>query len=499
MSVAPSQIDFSEDLAALATDPLGFVMWAFPWGEIGGELEHARGPEKWQRECLERIGRGLSDDPFKAIRHAVASGHGIGKSALVSWLILWAMSTFPDCRGVVTANTETQLKTKTWVELNKWFRRLICRDMFNITATRLSSRDPEHAETWRVDMVPWSEHNPEAFAGMQNQGKRILFVFDEASKIDDSIWETTSGALIGKNTEIIWCAFGNPTRNTGRFREIFNPAFPQYQRWTRQQIDSRTVSISNKEEAQEWIDDWGLTSDYVKVRVLGQFPSVGIDEFISIDLAQSACWREAPDAEGAPLIMGVDVARFGDNKSVIWFRKGLDAKSIEPVMLHGASTVALTARILDEYAKHHPDAIFIDEGGVGGGVVDQCRHARLHVIGINFGSKPDRAVPYGEARYANKRSEMWGAMRDWLATGACAGGNDMVQELIAPLYSFREVDQSIQLESKKEMKARGVASPDMADALALTFAYPVAASYRRIGQEVLAVEQEYDPFAMEAA
>ena len=210
-----------EWLGGVSKDPLAFVMGAFPWGEKDTRLEKfPDGPEPWQREILKLIKDGLVD-VNKAIQLAVASGHGIGKTALVSWIILWAISTKPDSRGVVTANTETQLKTKTWAELGKWFHMFIAKDFFSLTATALFAKDSAHERTWRIDMVPWSERNTEAFAGLHNKERRILVVFDEASAIPDVIWETTEGALTDANTEIIWCVFGNPTRNTGRFRECF--------------------------------------------------------------------------------------------------------------------------------------------------------------------------------------------------------------------------------------------------------------------------------------
>lgn len=148
------------DLGKLSADPYRFVLWAFPWGEEGTELAASSGPEEWQRLLLCRVRDGLLT-LNQAIQEAVASGHGVGKSALVSWLTLWGFSTFPGTRGVITANTETQLKTKTWVELNKWFRLFIARDMFKISATRLTSLDPELEEEWRIDQVPWSERTVE--------------------------------------------------------------------------------------------------------------------------------------------------------------------------------------------------------------------------------------------------------------------------------------------------------------------------------------------------
>src|SRR5256885_199049 len=124
-------------LADYSNDPLAFVQAVFPWGQ--GELENRSGPEPWQADILTRIGDGLS--PSDAVLEAIASGHGVGKSALVSWIILWSVSTAADTRVVVTANTETQLKTKTWAELAKWYRLFIGRDLFKLEATSLFSVD----------------------------------------------------------------------------------------------------------------------------------------------------------------------------------------------------------------------------------------------------------------------------------------------------------------------------------------------------------------------
>src|SRR5262249_37449575 len=154
-------------------------------------------------------------------------------------------------RGVVTANTETQLKTKTWSELGKWFGLFLAKDLFKLTATAIFSKDETRERTWRIDMVPWSERTTEAFAGLHNQGRRILVLFDEASAIPDIIWETTEGALTDKDTEIIWAVFGNPTRNVGRFKDCFTGTHAKF--WQPWQVDSRTVSFTNKEQIAKWI------------------------------------------------------------------------------------------------------------------------------------------------------------------------------------------------------------------------------------------------------
>ena len=161
-------------LAQVRGDPLAFTMGAFPWNEPGTVLENSTGPEDWARDLMNRVRDGIIDRN-EAIQEAIASGHGIAKSATVSMLIMWAFTTFPDTRGVVTANTETQLKTKTWAELGKWFNLcFFAREHFTLTATGLFSKDPDRERTWRIDMIPWSEKNPAAFAGLHNKGKRLL-------------------------------------------------------------------------------------------------------------------------------------------------------------------------------------------------------------------------------------------------------------------------------------------------------------------------------------
>ena len=176
------------------------------------------------------------------------------------------MSTFEDTRGIVTANTDGQLKTKTWPELSKWYRLCITKEWFTLTATAIYSVDVGHERTWRMDAIPWSKDNTEAFAGLHNQGKRILLIFDEASAIDDAIWEVADYALTDADTEIIWVVCGNPTRNTGRFIECSG----KYRhRWSNHSVDSRTVRITNKKQIQAWIDDEGEDSDLEKFRGTG--------------------------------------------------------------------------------------------------------------------------------------------------------------------------------------------------------------------------------------
>jgi hypothetical protein len=347
-------------------------------------------------------------------------------------------------------------------------------------------------------MVPWSERNTEAFAGLHNKGRRILVVFDEASAIPDIIWETTEGALTDANTEIVWCVFGNPTRNTGRFRECF-PGQRHAKAWKTRQIDSREVSLTNKDQLGSWVDAYGEDSDFVRVRVRGVFPRTGEMEFISQEDVDSAAKREIEIGRNDPLVIGVDVARYGQNESVIWFRKGRDARSIPPIRLRNASTVEVAGKVMEVYNRYRVDGVFIDGGGVGGGVVDNCRAMHLSVFDIQFGSKAEGigwATGNEGEKYANKRAEMWGSMRSWLTTGSIPNDADLKAQLVGPLYTYT-LKNEIQLEKKEDMMKRGLESPDLADALALTFAMPIAAVMRDMPGKPL-VQSEYNPFSKEA-
>jgi hypothetical protein len=463
-----------EALAAYTHDPLGYVLFSFPWGQPGTVLADRDGPEPWQRTVLEEIGKGVeaSDD---VIREAVASGHGVGKSALVAWILLWGLFTCDDARVAVTANTEPQLRTKTWPEVLKWFRMAAGREAFVGTATTIHSADPDHKETWRADALTWSENNTEAFAGLHNVGKRIVLIFDEASAIADKVWEVAEGALTDAVTEIVWAVFGNPTRNTGRFKECFGSL---RHRWNGQQVDSRTVSFTNKTQIDQWVKDYGEDSDFVRVRVRGEFPRAGSMQFIDSERVALAIGREVEPDATAPLIMGVDIARHGDAQSVIRFRRGLDAYSIPAEKFQIADLMQVAAHILALNREHKPDAIFLDATGMGYGVYDRLLQLGCqNVVAVNFGGKPDRLGEYTDAnaKYANKRAEMWGFLKDWCRFGSLPDDRELKGDLTAVEYGYDRSD-AILLERKDDMRKRGIASPDDGDALALTFAYPVASN-----------------------
>lgn len=457
--------EIAERFVEFEFDPLGFVMWAFPWGVAGKDLAKHSGPQKWQVEQLTRIGEKLrhGGDEGAVIKEFISAGHGPGKSACVSWLILWALSKV-DTRGVVTATTATQLKTKTWAELSKWHELYVAKELFTLTTESLYSADPDRAKKWRIDAVPWSVSNTDAFAGLHNQGKRVLLIFDEASGIDDAIWEVAEGALTDAETQIIWCSYGNPTRTTGRFHKGCTrprPGVTEYHR-----VDSREVSFTNKSQIAAWAEEYGEDSDFFRVRVKGQFPRAGASNFISPEACELARRRHVPLHAYAAysIIMAVDPARFGDDWSVITIRQGL--KVHYQVSLYGFDGPDLAGRIFEILQKHsNVSCIVYDANGNGADLDSALRRmpGLPTLIPVMWGvpAKDDK-------QYFNQRSECWGKMRDWLAAGEIPDKDELVDELTSMDYGYDALFR-IQLVSKQDMKKEGKKSPDHADSLALSF------------------------------
>lgn len=473
-------------LAEYALDPLGFVLWAFPWGEQGTPLENEPGPEDWQREQLEHVGQRLRDGidlgsglfDGLPIEDDTSSGHGVGKSAIVSWLILWAISTHEDTRGVVTANTDTQLRTKTWAELSKWYSLFIGKPLFTFTATAVYiANDPVREKSWRIDAVPWSENNTEAFAGLHNKGKRLLVIFDEASTIADSVWEVTRGALTDAQTQIIWCRYGNPTRTSGEFhKQCTQPKRNRYRR-----VDARNVRLSNKAQIKAWIDDYGEDSDFCRVRVKGMFPRAGYANFISPGQVTDARRRRiaALAYQAFPKILACDPARFGDDFTVITLRQGL--KVHWQVKMSGFDGHQVAGRLFEmvtgdvtRQRLERRDAIgamciVYDANGNGADLDTALRNMAKSGKLIT----PLVPVMWGvpakdEKHYFNQRSEAWGKMRDFLEHGEIPDDDELADQLTSLDYGYDALFR-IQLQSKKDIKKNGGKSPDCADSLALSF------------------------------
>ena len=451
-----------DDVVGYSLDPLGFTEYAYPWEKLESK------PRDWQRRVLMDIRDHLNSPlRFTPLMVAVSSGHGIGKSAECAFIINWGMSTCEDCKVLITANTLDQLRTKTWPEMAKWNRMAINAHWFELGATSLTVKSKGHEKLWRCDMTPWSEENTEAFQGLHNQGKRIIVIFDEASAIADKVWEVAEGAMTDANTEIIWLAFGNPTRNTGRFRECFG----RYKhRWKVYHVDSRTVEGTNKEQIGKWVEDYGEDSDFVRVRVRGEFPRAGSNQFIGTDVVASCRRFESPKCTDFPKYLGVDVARFGDDQTVLVLRQGRKCWTLGKY--RGKDTAEVTAQVISFIEEHEPDAVVVDSDGIGATVFDQLKFQGYSRRLFEFhGGKPANDAK----AYFNRRSEVWGAMRDWLTAGAeIPNDPELETDLTGPQYGFSS-QQQIQLEKKDDMKKRGLSSPDTGDALAMTFAVRVSA------------------------
>ncbi len=457
--------DLLEEISSFDKDPVGFAEFAYPWGE--DDLESSKGQRDWQRDVGADIRDHLNNPKtrFTPLLIAVASGHGIGKSADIAQIIHWAMSTCEDTKIVVTANTETQLRTKTWPEISKWFRLAINAHWFNVTATAVASVQKSHERSWRADAITWSINNTEAFAGLHNKGKRIVVIFDEASSIADKVFEVTEGALTDENTEIIWIAYGNPTRNNGRFRDCF-ARFKH--RWKYRQIDSRDVEGTNKAQIDKWIEDYGIDSDFVKVRVRGIFPTTSFKQYISTEDVDRAYGKElSPENyKWAPKIITLDPAWEGDDELVIGLRQGLSFRILK-TMAKNDNDVFVANILADFEDEEEADAVFID-GGYGTGVVSVGRTLKRTWQLVWFGEKS-----FDEG-CLNKRAEMWKNLKEWLKEGGSIPMDPVLRdEIIAP-ETVPRLDGKLQLEAKKDMKSRGVPSPNRADALALSFAYSVS-------------------------
>jgi hypothetical protein len=466
-------------------DPLAFVLLTYPWGEPGTPLENFQGPRKWQRAVLADIRDHIKDNngkvDYDTFRKAVASGRGIGKSALVSWLVHWMLSTRIGSTTIVSANSEAQLRSVTWAEITKWLAMAMNSHWFEIAATRimpakwiteLVERDlKKGTRYWAVEGRLWSEENPDAYAGVHNWDG-VMLIFDEASGIPDSIWSVSDGFFTENTPHRFHVAFSNPRRNTGYFYETFNS---KRSFWRTRNIDARDVEGTDKNLYQRIIDEYGADSYQANVEVYGQVPSEGDDQFIPVNLVDDAMKRPKHKDETAPITIGVDPARFGSDATVIAVRQGRDLVAIK--RLRGADTMEVVGHVIDAIEEYKPALTVIDEGGLGAGVVDRLKEQRYKVRGVNFGNKAQKQLMYG-----NKRAEMWGAMRDWLKTASVPLDRFLKSDLIGP-KTKPDSKGTLFLESKKDMKARGLASPDAADAIAVTFAFPVAHREGRVDKK----------------
>jgi len=491
-------------MLSFSDDPLAFVMFAFPWGKPQSPLENNTGPRGWQLEALTAMRDHIANNRNKTLQQlspelmkiAIASGRGIGKSAFLAWVALWLFSCVPSSTVIVSANTEQQLKSTTFPEIRKWATMAIHSNWFDHNAMSLRPADwlvESLKETtdyddayWYIQARLWSEESPDAFAGPHSsQGMAVLF--DEASGIPGCIWPVANGYFTDKTIHRFWIGISNPRNPSGAFFECFHSNRSSW--WTRT-VDARTVNENDLTLYDSIIEQYGADSDQARVEVYGMFPRQGDQQFISRGEVNDAIERVCDFDVGAPLIMGVDPARFGDDAAVIIFRQGRDAKSIPTQKYMRCSTTELAQYCADAIDRYKPDGVFIEGDGVGGGVIDILKHYGFRVHEVTSGGGAQN-----KEQYANHRTEMWGRIRDWLPTASLGDDKELADDLSAPMYDYSLKGQ-LKLEPKDKMKKRGYASPNTADALAMTFSRTVArkdqAASRYRKRRIMATDMDYN-------
>ncbi len=454
-------------------DPLGFVRQCFAWGEPG-PLQPYREPDAWQIEFLEWLGDEIKSrafdgvHPVMPIRAAVSSGHGIGKGALTGMLVAFLMSTRRDAKGVITANTNTQLQDKTWAAVQVWVSRCLTAHWFELN-TSIMYRKGCRA-SWKCSPQTCDPDNSEAFAGQHNVNSTSFYINDEDSNVPDIIHEVQEGGLT--DGEPMQFLFGNPTRRRGAFYDIVFSG--QGKRWKTWVIDARDCAFPNKALIADQLEDYGEDSDRFRVRVRGLPPRAEDAQFIDSGRVTAAQKRQVVVLPDEPLVAGCDLAWGGADANVIRFRRGRDARSIPPIRIPGELTrdpSVLTNRLADVLSQTYHDQpvtmLFLDSAGIAGAVGTRLRAlGHQNVLEVNFGADS----PDPKCRFM--RDFMWAKMKDWLLTGAIDTSPRLETDLCGP--GLREdLKQRVWLESKKEMKARDVDSPDEGDALCLTFAQPM--------------------------
>lgn len=407
--------------------------------------------EKWQEDVLKAI---ATND-----RISVRSGHGVGKGALLSWLVLWALLTHDEVKVPVAANSQNQLRDNNWPEISKWHRRLpeALQKQVDVQSEKVVIKvAPERAFAVRRTAT---KEKPEALQGLR--GTFTLYLIDEASGIDDIIFEVAQGSLSAPGAKAL--LFSNPTRASGYFYDTHHKL---RHRWKTFVVNSEDVPRA-RGHIEDIIASYGKGSNKYRVRVLGEFPLADDETVIPLELMIAAQKREVETPEVYP-VWGLDVARFGDDSTALCKRRA--NRLMEPIKeWHQKDTMQVAGLIKAEYEETDPDdrpsEILIDVIGLGAGVVDRLHEMRLPVTAVNVGESPSASD-----KYMRKRDELWFQGRQWFQARDCVFDDDAtIAELAGPTYDFHSTGKIV-VESKKDMKKRGVRSPNRADAFLLTLA-----------------------------
>jgi hypothetical protein len=411
-------------------------------------------PLPWQREFLMHVAKGER-------RISVRAGHGVGKSTACAWLLLWHMFTRMPQKSVCTAPTAGQLFDALFSEVKHWAQKLPAplRDTIEIFSDRIVQRGAP--ESSFISARTSSAERPEALAGIHSEN--VLIIVDEASAVPEPVFEAAAGSMSGHSATTV--LIGNPTRNTGLFFKTHHQLSSDWQTMHVSCLDNRLVA---KDFIKQIAATYGETSNAYRVRVLGEFALRDDDSLIPADLVDSAMIRDIALDTTQDLIYGVDVARFGSDRTVICKRRGNVV--IEFRHWSGEDLMSTVGRIVHEANTDKPYEICVDSIGLGGGVADRLRELGYNVRDVNVSES--NAL---NQQAAKLRDELWIAAKDWLETRSVKLPKDdeLRQELIGPTYSFTS-NGKIKVEGKSEMKRRGLRSPDLADSLCLSFASQAA-------------------------
>ena len=415
-------------------------------------------PLSYQAEFLNAIASGER-------KISVRSGHGTGKSTAASWAMLWYFLMHYPNKVVVTAPTSSQLFDALFAEMKRWINELPphLQSVLNVKSDRVEHNSAPSemfisARTSRAE-------TPEALAGVHSE--HVMLVVDEASGVPEKVFEAAAGSMSGHNATTIMLS--NPTRSSGTFFESQNRLADSW--WTRRWscIDSPLVSDEFIEEMKL---RYGEESNAFRIRVLGEFPQADDDTIIPFHLVETATHRDIEGDSDLPSVWGLDVSRFGNDKTALCKRQGSVVTEIRSWA--GLDLMQTVGRVVAEYEallpSKQPREILVDSIGLGSGVVDRLRELGLPVRGINVAEAPSMG-----GTYLNLRSELWFKTKAWFEDRACKLPKDdqLVAELTGIRYSFTSSGK-MKAESKDEMRKRGLASPDLADALCLTMASDAA-------------------------
>lgn len=483
-------------ILALKDDPVGFVTYAYPWGRPGTPFEKLKGPRKWQMEDLQRLGDHTREQvfryenglPLKVWKEARSSGRGPGKSAKFGMIAHWHTSTRIGSTTIVTANTEGQLRSRTFPEYAVWFGSGINSHWFTLETMRvvpapwlseLVRKLPEEGglgidpKYWFVQGTTWSEDNPNAFAGVHNP-YGLLLQMDEAAGIPSEIWNVSEGFFTEENPYRFWMAASQMRNRSGRMFELFNDK-RMGEGWDLRTLSTRGMEGVDQGVVEDQIRRYGEDSDFVRVEILGLPPRTSEDQFIPYDAVRQAQQNDLFRDEHEALILGVDPAPRG--KTAWRFRQGRNARDCCGAQTHGHwlnyNNTQIATAIRELAAKYKPDAICIDFG-MGTGVIDDLKRKKPaygKVYEVRFG---DAAHAGKDSEWATHAIELWAKVRDWLPGGMIENDDGekgtLSQQLTDRGWRYRATDGAKKiLETKDDMKRRGVASPDDADALACTF------------------------------